>query len=80
MQETKIKGYINIIGYKVVADEKVDPGRYGFKMVHDSDKTHFFSHDEQLVVREWMKALIKSTISRDFNSVYHSHLFFVHLV
>ncbi|KAI0690842.1 hypothetical protein BC835DRAFT_1362697 [Cytidiella melzeri] len=66
--ETKIKGYINITGYKVVADEKIDPGRYGFKMIHDSDKTHFFSHDEQLVIREWMKALIKSTISRDFHN------------
>ncbi|KAI0787073.1 hypothetical protein BC629DRAFT_1593605 [Irpex lacteus] len=66
--ETKIKGYINIVGYRVVADEKVDPGRYGFKLIHDSDKTHCFSHDEQLIVREWMKALIKSTITRDFNN------------
>ena len=39
-------------------------------MVHDSDKTHYFSHDEQLVIREWMKALIKSTITRDFNSMF----------
>lgn len=66
--ETKIKGYVNIVGYKVVADENVDPGRYGFKLVHDSDKVHYFSHDEQLIIREWMKALIKATISRDFNN------------
>ncbi|KAI0340826.1 hypothetical protein BDW22DRAFT_1359658 [Trametopsis cervina] len=66
--ETKIKGYVNIVGYRVVADENIDPGRYGFKMIHDSDKTHFFSHDEQLVIREWMKALIKATISRDINN------------
>ncbi|GJE87501.1 hypothetical protein PsYK624_035840 [Phanerochaete sordida] len=64
--ETKIKGYINVVGYKVVADENVDPGRYGFKIIHDSEKTHFFSHDEQFVIREWMKALMKATISRDF--------------
>ncbi|KAJ3556322.1 hypothetical protein NM688_g2090 [Phlebia brevispora] len=66
--ETKIKGYINIVGYKVIADENIDPGRYGFRIVHDSDKTHYFSHDEQMVIREWMKALMKATISRDFTN------------
>ena len=70
LQETKIKGYVNIVGYKVIADENIDPGRYGFRIVHDSDKTHYFSHEEQLVIREWMKALIKATISRDYASEY----------
>ena len=68
MQETKIKGYINIVGYKVIADENIDPGRYGFRIVHDNDKPHYFSSDEQLVVREWMKALMKATITRDYTS------------
>lgn len=68
MQETKIKGYVNIVGYKVVADENVDPGRYGFRIVHETDKTHFFSSDEQAVVREWMKAIMKATIGRDYSS------------
>ena len=68
LQETKIKGYINIVGYRVVADENIDPGRYGFRLIHDSDKSHYFSHDEQIVIREWMKALMKATISRDFSS------------
>ncbi|RPD67460.1 hypothetical protein L226DRAFT_529790 [Lentinus tigrinus ALCF2SS1-7] len=66
--ETKIKGYLNIVGYKVMADENVDPGRYGFRIVHDNDKPHYFSSDEQLVVREWMKALMKATITRDFTN------------
>ncbi|KAG1752394.1 uncharacterized protein EDB91DRAFT_1343464 [Suillus paluster] len=65
--EVKIKGYINIVGYKVIADENVDPGRYGFRIVHDTDKTHFFSSDEQIVVREWMKAIMKATIGRDYS-------------
>ncbi|KAG2073640.1 hypothetical protein BDR04DRAFT_1094599 [Suillus decipiens] len=65
--EAKIKGYINIVGYKVIADENVDPGRYGFRIVHDTDKTHFFSSDEQIVVREWMKAIMKATIGRDYS-------------
>lgn len=68
VQEVKIKGYINIVGYKVIADENVDPGRYGFRIVHDTDKTHFFSSDEQIVVREWMKAIMKATIGRDYSS------------
>ncbi|KAJ8489269.1 hypothetical protein ONZ51_g3007 [Trametes cubensis] len=66
--ETKIKGYLDITGYKVLADETVDPGRYGFRIVHDQEKPHYFSSDEQLVVREWMKALMKATITRDYTN------------
>ncbi|KAG9127426.1 polar growth protein [Ceratobasidium sp. 392] len=65
--ETKIKGYVNITGYKVIADENANPGRYGFRIVHDSLKPHFFSSEEQVVVREWMKALMKATIARNFS-------------
>ncbi|KIK95325.1 hypothetical protein PAXRUDRAFT_827121 [Paxillus rubicundulus Ve08.2h10] len=65
--EAKIKGYVNIVGYKVVADENIDPGRYGFRIVHETDKTHYFSSDEQAVVREWMKAIMKATIGRDYS-------------
>ncbi|KAG7097532.1 hypothetical protein E1B28_004874 [Marasmius oreades] len=64
--ETKIKGYINIIGYKVTVDENVNPGKYGFRIDHDSDKTHYFSSDEKLSLREWMKAIMKATIGRDY--------------
>ena len=56
------------MGYKVVADENVDPGRYGFRIVHETDKTHFFSSEEQAAVREWMKAIMKATIGRDYSS------------
>lgn len=56
------------MGYKVVADENVNPGQYGFKIIHDSDKTHFFSSEEKAVIREWMKAIMKSTIGRDYTS------------
>jgi len=64
--ETRIKGYIHIIGYKVTVDENVDPGRYGFRIDHDADKTHFFSSEEKSVVRDWMKAIMKATIGRDY--------------
>ncbi|KAH9170375.1 hypothetical protein EDB89DRAFT_1978632 [Lactarius sanguifluus] len=64
--ETKIKGYVNIVGYRIISDENVDPGRYGFKLSHETDRTHCFSSDEQVVIREWMKALMKATIDRDY--------------
>lgn len=58
------------MGYRVVADETIDPGRYGFRIVHDTDKTHYFSSEEKPVVREWMKALMKATITRDYSGTY----------
>ncbi|RDB20024.1 hypothetical protein Hypma_013044 [Hypsizygus marmoreus] len=64
--ETKIKGYINIVGYKVTVDENVNPGRYGFRIDHDNDKTHYFSSDDKTTVRDWMKAIMKATIGRDY--------------
>ncbi|KAF7432629.1 polar growth protein [Pleurotus ostreatus] len=64
--ETKIKGYINIVGYKVTVDENVDPGRYGFRIDHENDKTHYFSSEEKTVIRGWMKAMMKATIARDY--------------
>ncbi|KAF9478688.1 hypothetical protein BDN70DRAFT_879712 [Pholiota conissans] len=64
--ETRIKGYIHIPGYKVTVDENVDPGRYGFRIDHDQDKTHYFSSDEKTIIRDWMKAIMKATIGRDY--------------
>ena len=49
-------------------DENVDPGRYGFRIDHDHDKTHYFSSDEKAIVRDWMKAIMKATIDRDYSS------------
>lgn len=78
-QETKIKGYVHIVGYKVSVDEGLDPGRYGFRIDHDHDKTHYFSSDEKTTVRDWMKAIMKATIDRDYTSLsfkfFHSAFF-----
>lgn len=46
----------------------MNPGRYGFRIEHDNDKTHFFSSDEKTTVRDWMKAIMKATIGRDYTS------------
>ena len=54
----------------MTVDETLDPGRYGFRIDHDHDKpTHFFSSDEKSIIREWMKAIMKATINRDYASV-----------
>lgn len=66
-QETKIKGYVNTMGYKVTVDETVDPGKYGFRIDHESDKTHYFSSDDKAIIRDWMKAIMKATIARDYS-------------
>ncbi|CAE6535289.1 unnamed protein product [Rhizoctonia solani] len=55
------------LSYKVIADENVNPGRYGFRIVHDSAKQHFFSSEQQGVIREWIRALMKITILRNYN-------------
>ncbi|KAG6914452.1 hypothetical protein DXG01_017185 [Tephrocybe rancida] len=73
IQETKIKGYVNIVGYKVTVDENVNPGRYGFRIEHDNDKTHYFSSDEKSAIRDWVKAIMKVIIGRDYTSTYDSH-------
>ncbi|KAB5589124.1 SH3 domain-binding protein [Ceratobasidium theobromae] len=63
---------INITGYKIIADERAHPGQYGFRMVHNTLKPHYFSSEEQIVIREWMKALKKATIVRHpVHSSYH---------
>ncbi|KAF8900318.1 hypothetical protein CPB85DRAFT_1439599 [Mucidula mucida] len=64
--QTKIKGYINIVGYRVTVDENLNPGKYGFRIEHEQDKMHFFSSDDKSVIREWMKAIMKATIARDY--------------
>ncbi|KAG8759219.1 polar growth protein [Ceratobasidium sp. 423] len=65
--ETKIKGYANITGYKALTYENANPGQYGFRIVHDTAKPHFLSSKEQVVMQEWMKALMKATILRNYN-------------
>jgi hypothetical protein len=53
-QDAKFKGYINLTGYKIIADENANPGSYGFRIIHDKEPTHFFSMQDQYQVREWM--------------------------
>ncbi|CAG8779433.1 2193_t:CDS:2, partial [Gigaspora margarita] len=64
----KLKGHIDLTGYRVFTDENIFPGKYGFKIVHDVLRTHFFAHEDIDVMKGWVKAMMKATISRDLNA------------
>ncbi|OCF38908.1 hypothetical protein I317_07322 [Kwoniella heveanensis CBS 569] len=66
--EDRVKGHIDLNGHRVIVDENTNPGSYGFRLTSGpSDKSHYFSSTEQIHVREWMKALMKATIARDYS-------------
>lgn len=63
----KVKNLIPLHGYKVVSDESVNAAGYTFKIVHDTQRTHYFSFEDATAMRGWMKAIMKATIGRDFS-------------
>ena len=65
-QEDKVKGHIDLTGYKVLSDPNSGSG-FGFKIIHEKEKTHAFSSNDDRVVKDWMKNLMKATISRDYS-------------
>ncbi|ORY35510.1 hypothetical protein BCR39DRAFT_475488 [Naematelia encephala] len=65
-EEDRVKGHIELRGQRVIVDENTNPGSYGFRLV-GADKPHSFSSSEQTIIREWMKALMKATIARDYS-------------
>ena len=63
----KVKNLIPLHGYKVVSDESANAVGYTFKIVHDTQRTHYFSFEDATAMRGWMKAIMKATIGRDFS-------------
>lgn len=63
----KVKKLIPLHGYKVVSDESANAVGYTFKIVHDTQRTHYFSFEDATAMRGWMKAIMKATIGRDFS-------------
>ena len=63
----KVKNLIPLHGYKVVSDESANAVGYTFKIVHDTERTHHFSLDDEVALRGWMKAIMKATIGRDLS-------------
>ena len=64
---SKVKNLIPLHGYKVVSDESANAVGYTFKIVHDTQRTHYFSFEDATAMRGWMKAIMKATIGRDFS-------------
>lgn len=65
-QETRVKGWIDLAGYKVLPDADSARGHYGFKLHHSSKPPHFFSSEDPVLIRKFMKALMKGSITRDY--------------
>ncbi|KAF9509720.1 hypothetical protein BS47DRAFT_1396665 [Hydnum rufescens UP504] len=74
--EAELYDYISLKGSRIIADENADPGCYGFGIVHDIRGTHYLSSALEVTAREWMKALVKATIDRDYTkpTVSSSHI------
>ena len=64
-----MKGYINLTGYRIISDENILHGKYGLKLIHDTEKTHYFAHEDIEIMKGWMKAMMKSTIARDSKGI-----------
>lgn len=67
-RDVRMKGIINLRGYKISIDEDIHPGKYCFKAKHERERTFFFYTDGDVDLRQWVKALMKATISRDFSA------------
>jgi len=66
--DAHVKGHIDLSGYKVMTDASNGPGSHGFQIVHEREKTHYFSSNDYRVVKDWMKNIMKATITRDYSA------------
>ncbi|KAF7730053.1 polar growth protein [Apophysomyces ossiformis] len=67
-KEIRMKGIINLRGYKIIYDESIHSGKYSFKAQHDRERTFYFYTDSEASLKAWIKALLKATISRDLEA------------
>ncbi|CAO3597691.1 unnamed protein product [Absidia cylindrospora] len=65
-KDVRMKGIINLRGYRVIVDETIHSNKYCFKAQHEHERTFFFYTDTQDVMKLWLQALMKATIMRDF--------------
>lgn len=67
-KDVRMKGIINLRGYRIIPDESIQPGKYCFKAQHEEERTFYFYTDVDTSMRAWTSSLMKATISRDFNA------------
>lgn len=63
-----MKGIINLKGYRIEVDESIQPGKYCFMAHHERERTFYFYTESEKPMKDWLKALMKATIARDFAS------------
>ncbi|KAG2229100.1 hypothetical protein INT48_003203 [Thamnidium elegans] len=67
-KDVRMKGIINLRGYRIVPDETIQPGKYSFKAQHEEERTFYFYTDIDINMKAWISSLMKATISRDFTA------------
>ncbi|KAI9322392.1 hypothetical protein BX666DRAFT_609843 [Dichotomocladium elegans] len=67
-KDVRMKGIINLRGYRVVVDEAIHNNKYCFKVQHDRERTFCFYTDSEESMRKWVNVLMKTTIARDISS------------
>ncbi|ORX46273.1 PH-domain-containing protein [Hesseltinella vesiculosa] len=67
-KETRMKGIINLRGYRIEQDPSIHTGKYCFKAQHERERTFYFYTESERNLREWLKALTKATITRDYSA------------
>ncbi|KAI7898455.1 uncharacterized protein BX663DRAFT_524777 [Cokeromyces recurvatus] len=67
-KDVRMKGIINLRGYKIIVDETIHTGKYCFKAQHDRERTFLFYTETEETMRVWIKKLMKATIERDFRA------------
>ncbi|KAI8075922.1 uncharacterized protein B0P05DRAFT_546934 [Gilbertella persicaria] len=67
-KDVRMKGIINLRGYKIIVDETIHAGKYCFKAQHERERTFYFYTDSEESMRTWLKMLMKTTIARDFRA------------
>ncbi|KAI9256935.1 hypothetical protein BY458DRAFT_588894 [Sporodiniella umbellata] len=63
-----MKGIINLKGYRVEVDSSIQAGKYCFKTSHEKERNFYFFTDQERYMKDWVKAMMKATIERDFNT------------
>ncbi|KAI8096501.1 uncharacterized protein BX664DRAFT_258357 [Halteromyces radiatus] len=67
-KDIRMKGIINLRGYRIITDETIYAGKFCFRAQHERERTFYFYTDTESSMKEWVKTLIKATITRDFTA------------
>ncbi|KAI9027217.1 hypothetical protein CLU79DRAFT_740869 [Phycomyces nitens] len=67
-KDVRMKGIINLRGYRIIVDATIHAGKYSFKAQHERERTFFFYTDAKESMRAWIQMLMKATITRDLSA------------